>query len=69
MEEKKISELDRSLIDLMEERKKVAAAEAQLAELKYKNTILQIYLKYNLSLSDTIDAQGKVISQNEEVKA
>lgn len=69
MEEKKISELDRSLIDLMEERKKVAAAEAQLAELKYKNTILQIYLKYNLSLSDTIDVQGKVISQNEEVKA
>lgn len=72
MEEKKVSEVDRLSIDLMNVQKKLAealaekaAVEAALADYKYKNTILQIYVKYGLSLNDSIDEKGNV-KPNEE---
>lgn len=63
----RISEVDRMSINLMELSRKLAfalaekaAAEAQLEEFKYKNTVLQIYLKYGLSSNNVIDEKGNV---------
>lgn len=74
MSEKKVSEADRLSIDVMLLQKKLAevlaeksAVEAQLADFKYKNHVLQVYVKYGLTLTDTIDEKG-CVSSNEEAK-
>jgi hypothetical protein len=64
----KISDADRSALDLAKAKKQVALAEAKAAlaqnenaELAYKYVVLQIYMRYGLTEADAIHEDGTVI--------
>lgn len=69
MEEEVISAQDFALIkDLrtknafVASRAEKAILESRVAELEYKNTVLNIYVKYGLGLKDSIDeTTGKIL--------
>lgn len=42
-----------------------ALAENQVAELTFKNLVLQLYMKYGLTEADGIDEQGALIRSKE----
>jgi hypothetical protein len=63
-----LSDADRNVLDLAKAKKQIALAEAKTAlaqnenaELSYKYTVLQIYMKYNLSEIDAISEDGKIL--------
>lgn len=44
-----------------------AILESRLSELEYKNTVLNIYVKYGLSLKDSIDeSTGKILRNSSQ---
>ena len=72
MEEKKetiqLQEADKLALELAKMNRRLAAVNAEkalaqneTAELHYKYVVLQIYMKYGLSSSDSIDENGNVI--------
>jgi hypothetical protein len=72
MEEKKetvqLQETDKLALELAKMNRRLAAVNAEkalaqneTAELHYKYVVLQIYMKYGLSSSDSIDENGNVI--------
>jgi hypothetical protein len=69
----KLSDLDKMALDLSKARKdiviteaKLAIAKSETAEWAFRYTVLQLYLKYNLDQTDTIDDQGNIIRTKEE---
>lgn len=67
-----ISDLDKAALELANANRQVALANAkkclvenELAEVKYKNLVLQLYLKYQLSSSDLISEDGEIKSKQE----
>lgn len=73
--EKKVSDTDRKAVDYASLEKRLAevlaekaAVEAQLADLKYRNLVLQTYVKYGLSLTDVINPDGSVTSPEQDGK-
>ena len=64
----KLSDIDKMALDLAKERKLTALAEAKTAmannekaELTFRYTILQIYYKYGLKDTDTIQEDGSIV--------
>lgn len=64
----KLSEVDKMALDLAKERRLTALAEAKTAmaknenaELSFKYTVLQIYMKYSLNQDDAISEDGTII--------
>lgn len=76
MEEEVISAQDFALIkDLrtknafIASRAEKAILESRVAELEYKNTVLNIYVKYGLGLKDSIDeTTGKILRDGAKVE-
>jgi len=65
---KKLSDVDRLTLELAKMKRQVAVAEAKAAlaanenaELGYKYTVLQLYLKYGLTEVDAITEAGDII--------
>lgn len=63
-----LQEVDRMALELSKSRRHVALAQAEkalaqneTAELAYKYTVLQLYMKYGLTEADAIDESGKII--------
>lgn len=55
--------------DVTNKNSEIADLQSKVAELMYNNTILKLYLKYNLSGSDGIDDRtGQIIRNVEEDK-
>jgi len=66
-----ISDLDKMALELAKSRRQTALAQAEKAlaqnenaELAYKYIVLQLYMKYNLSTSDSINNDTGVIVRN-----
>jgi hypothetical protein len=64
----KLQETDRLLLELAKAGRKTALANAEkalaqneTAELQYRYTILQLYMKYGLSEQDAINEQGEIL--------
>jgi hypothetical protein len=64
----KISDLDKMALELAKSNKKLALAQAEkalaqndTAEIAYKYTVLQIYMKYKLTEVDAITEGGEII--------
>jgi hypothetical protein len=64
----KLSEVDRMALELAKSNKKIALAQAEkalaqndTAEIAYKYTVLQIYMKYKLTEVDAITEGGEII--------
>ena len=64
---RKIDEVDRLAIELAKVNRKVALANAEkalaqneTAELAYKHTVLQIYVKYGLTFNDALQEDGTI---------
>lgn len=69
---------DSSLLKLEQAKKKklLAATNAEkafmqneIAELEYKNVVLQIYIENGLSQTDAIDQEGNVISNTDNIES
>ena len=63
-----MSDVDRLSLELAKQRRQTALAEAKTAlaqndnaELSYKYTVLQLYMKYGLDSSDAISENGEII--------
>ena len=63
----KLSESDVNRLELAKMNKRVALANAEKAlaennsaELAYKYTVLELYMKYGLTAADALDEQGNV---------
>jgi hypothetical protein len=63
-----LMEADKLSLDLAKEQRKTALAEAKTAiannekaELSFKYTVLQLYMKYGLTENDAISEQGEII--------
>ncbi len=68
MENKKLEENDRLVLELAKSKRQVALAEAKTAlannenaELHYKNIVLQLYMKYGLTANDAISEAGEIL--------
>lgn len=64
----KLSDQDRYALDLMKSRRQVALAEAktaisngEVAELSYKNLVLQLFMKYGLTIDDVVNEDGSIV--------
>jgi oligoendopeptidase F len=64
----RLSEVDRMTLELAKSRRHVALAQAEkalaqneTAELAYKYTVIQLYMKYGLTEADAIDDNGKFL--------
>jgi hypothetical protein len=64
----KLSDVDKLVLDLAKERRATALAEAKTAlaknesaELGFKYTVLQLYMKYGLNEADAINENGEII--------
>lgn len=72
----KLEETDRMALELSKMNRRLAQAGAEkalaqneTAELHYKYTVLQVYMKYGLSSTDSIDENGNIlrgVNQNED---
>lgn len=67
LEVEKISEVDFLNLELAKSKKqlavagaKTAMAEGEAAELAYKNIVLQLFMKYKLTSSDSISEDGTI---------
>ena len=67
--EKKLSEEDLISVKDSQKNLQLSRAATKSAELEYENAILKLYLKYNLSMSDSIDLEtGKITSHESTEK-
>jgi len=64
----KLQEVDRMVLELAKQRQltalaesKTALARCELAELTQKYIVLQVYVKYSLTSSDSIDETGSIL--------
>jgi hypothetical protein len=64
----RLTEEDRMKLELAKADKKIALANAEkaiaqndLADMKYRNFILELYVRYGLSTSDAIDENGNIL--------
>lgn len=67
-----LSPEDKATLELAKTNRKLAVAvaekalaENQVAELSFKNLILQLYMKYGLTEQDGIDEQGNLLRSKE----
>lgn len=67
-----LSPEDKAALDMAKLNRKLAVANAekalaenQVAELTFKNLVLQLYMKYGLSEVDGIDEQGNLLRSKE----
>lgn len=74
-EKLKLEELDRMALELSKMNKRLAQAAAEkalaqneTADLHYKYTVLQIYMKYGLTPSDSIDENGNIIKNADQAQ-
>lgn len=70
---RKLSDLDKMSLELAKANKKIALANAETAlaknetaEYAYKYTVLQLYFLNGLSVSDTINEDGQILSAKKE---
>lgn len=62
VENQKLEEMDRMTLELAKQRRLGAIVAAENAELAYKNVILQLYMKYGMSATDSIKEEtGEII--------
>lgn len=62
VENQKLEEMDRMTLELAKQRRLGAIVAAENAELAYKNVILQLYMKYGMSATDSIkEDTGEII--------
>lgn len=62
VENPKIEEMDRMTLELAKQRKITALAAVEIAELTYRNVIMQLFMKYALDGNDTIkEDTGEII--------
>lgn len=71
MEEKQIEQLsdsDKLILEKANSKRHIALAQtekalaqSEAADISYKYTVLQIYMKYGLSKNDGIDENGKIL--------
>lgn len=66
--QEKLLDVDKMAIDLSKSRRETALAEAKAAlannekaELAYRYTVLQVYMKYGLTANDAINENGDII--------
>lgn len=64
--EKKITELERLQIDYAALETQLAQSKAEVMDLKHKNRILMLFVKYGLSFEDTIDQVGNIVEKNKD---
>lgn len=64
----RLSDVDRLNLELAKSRRQTALAEAktalaqnETAEANYKMTIMQLYLKYGLTVNDALNENGEII--------
>ena len=64
----KIDDADRLKIDQAKTEKKLALANAEkaiaqndLADMKYRNVVLELYVRYGLGVTDAINEDGTII--------
>ena len=68
MPKEKLSDMDNLQLELAKSRSQTALANAktaiadnQVAELNFKNIVLQLYMKYGLTQADAINEQGEIL--------
>ena len=68
VQNEKLSDADKLVLELAKQRKLTALAEAKLAmaqndnaELVYKHVVLQLYMKYKLDSNDAISENGDIV--------
>lgn len=64
----RLMDVDKLALDLAKERRQTALAEAktalaksETAELNFRYTVLQLYMKYNMDSSDALSENGDII--------
>lgn len=60
-EELKLEERDFLILKTAKAENKSALAQAEVAELSYRNLVLQLFLKYGLTQEDIIDENGNIV--------
>lgn len=70
-----LSDVDRLALELAKSRRQIALAQSEkalaqqeTAEISYRYTVLQVYMKYGLTEKDAIDEMGNIIIDGAEVK-
>jgi len=64
----KISDKDRAIIDVATLEKKIAQLQLEIAELKYTNKILNVYINNGLTVNHVITPEGNVVLNEKENK-
>lgn len=72
-EPKSLSDSDKMVLELANMRRQLAqvqiekaTAQQEVADLAYRYIVLQIYMKYGLSETDSINEQGVIVSGSKE---